>query len=178
MLPLIPHQKRKDEELKLSVVAGVARRMKRVWDDVSPYSIASVHVAFINGWKEIPLALLTIILLNTRKSSAFLTVSFLFNEAFAPLSNSLHLLPHPGKPPRLESLSEHRYPLPLNSWLYTDIIVWLTLSLWSYRLSWDYSVFILFWLWWLLFLLASLFFLNACCFLCLNMCLYLLGFLY
>jgi len=150
----------------LLVVAGVARRTKSLWDDVSPYSIVSVHVAF-HQWLEGNFACLSHHHFTyIRKSSAFFTFSFLFNEAFVPLSNPLHLLPQPGKPPQLMTMNGHH--------------CLFDASLWSYRLSWDCSVFILFWLCWLLFRLVSLFFLNlkyvlfsllecvfafACCFL-------------
>ena len=147
----------------LLVVAGVAWSLKRLWDDISPYSIVSIHVAFHQRLEGIVACLPNIVLLNVQKSSTFLTISFLLYEAFAPILDSLHLLPQPGKPPRLDSLSEHSYLLPLNSWLCTGIIVWLTLSLWSYCLGWDCFVFILLWLCWLLFLLVSLFFLNLKC---------------
>jgi len=68
----------------LRVLWVVARRTKCLWDDISPYSIVSVHVAFHQRLEGI-VAYSSQHVFNVQNSSTFRTISFLLYEALAPL---------------------------------------------------------------------------------------------
>jgi len=80
--------------VSVSQWVDVAQRTKHFLGDISPYLTGSVHVASPSTLER-----------RCRSPFTFLTL-FLFSPYF---------LREPGKPPRLQSLLEIRYFLPLNS---------------------------------------------------------------
>ena len=155
----------------LWVVTRMAWCTKRFWEDISPYSIVSVQVAFSTG-RHCGLPFPTLCFLTFETLQHFTLFHFSPSKLSCLFSDSLHLLPQPGKSPRLHSLFESRYLLQLMTMYWHH----LTLSLWSYYLCWDCSEFILLWQCWLLFLLAFLSFLNLeCVLLSLPKCVLILG---
>ena len=141
----------------LWVVARVAWRTKRFWEDISPYSIASVHVALINGWKALPLTLTNSVPFNVRKTPTFGLVSFLPYKALAPL---LSLFSPPSSSWEISSpplVSRNKVPPPTRDYTLTSPDIFIMIILPVLGLLCTHSV----WRFWLISLFSFVIFLES-----------------
>ena len=96
--------------VSVSQRADVAQCTKRFWGDISPYLTGNVHMASSSPVERRCRLLFSHLLKLPFENACLLLFHFFHShESFVPFSNSLHLLPKPGKSLCPQLLLEPRY---------------------------------------------------------------------